>query len=293
MLAAGAVNTPQILQLSGIGPGQALAETGIEVLHANRNVGGHLQDHLGVNYIYRVSEPTLNQAFGTWAGRIACGMRYVATRRGPLSLSVNQMGGMVRTSPDLPRPDTQLYFNPVSYRTRYVDKRLLLNPDPWPGLIFSSNACRPTSTGRIDLASPDPAAPPRIVPNYLSTNKDVADVIASARLIASLRNAQAMKALIVEAVDIEVGRAGDDEILADFRARAGTVFHPCGTCRLAPEGDGGVVDARLRVHGIEGLRVADASVFPNITSGNTNAPAIMVGFKAGEMIAADAHEGVH
>ena len=290
VLAAGAVNTPQILQLSGIGPGAALKDAGIEVLHANGNVGGQLQDHLGVNYIYRVSEPTLNQLLGSWAGRIACGVRYVATRRGPLSLSVNQMGGMVRTSPDLPRPDTQLYFNPVSYRTQYVDKRLLFSPDPWPGLIFSFNACRPTSTGRIDIASPDPAAPPRIVPNYLSTNKDVADVIASARLIARLCNSQAMRHLLVEAIDLDIGSAGEDAILADFRARAGTVFHPCGTARMAPAAEGGVVDAHLRVHGVEGLRVADASVFPNITSGNTNAPAIMVGFRAGELIAADARD---
>ena len=290
VLTAGAVSTPQLLQLSGIGPGETLAGAGIEVLHANPAVGGHLQDHLGINYIYRVSEPTLNQALGTWAGRIACGMRYVATRSGPLSLSVNQMGGMVRTSPGLARPDTQLYFNPVSYRAQHVDRRLLLRPDSWPGLIFSFNACRPTSTGRIDIASPDPAAAPRIAPHYLSTEEDLADVIASARLIARLRGAQAMRTLIVEAMDLEVGRAGEEEILADFRARAGTVFHPCGTARMAPEADGGVVDARLRVHGVDGLRVADASVFPNITSANTNAPAIMVGFKAGEMIAADARQ---
>lgn len=290
VLAAGAVNTPQILQLSGIGPGEVLDRAGVKVIHANDNVGGGLQDHLGVNYIYRVSEPTLNQALGTWAGRIACGLRYLVTRRGPLSLSVNQMGGMVRTSPALPRPDAQLYFNPASYRAQRIDKRLLLSPDPWPGLIFSFNSCRPTSTGRIDIEFPDPAAPPRIVPNYLSTNKDVADVIAAARLIGRLRRTQAMRSLIVEAIDLEVGSAGEDEIAADFRARAGTVFHPCGTARMAPEADGGVVDARLRVHGVEGLRVADASIFPNITSGNTNAPAIMVGFRAGEMIAADARE---
>jgi choline dehydrogenase len=288
VLAAGAVNTPQLLQLSGIGPGAVLARASIDVLHANPAVGGGLQDHFGVNYSYRVSEPTLNQALGTWAGRVACGVRYVATRQGPLSLSVNQMGGLVRTSPELPRPDTQLYFNPVSYRAQDIDKRPLLRPDPWPGLIFSFNACRPTSTGRIDIVSPDPAAAPRIVPNYLSTDRDVADVIASARLIARLRSSGAMGRLIVEAIDLEVGHADEAAILADFRARAGTVFHPCGTARMAPQAGGGVVDARLRVHGVEGLRIADASIFPNITSANTNAPAIMVGFRAGELIAADA-----
>lgn len=293
ILAAGAIGSPQILQLSGIGPGEVLSRHGTPVLHESVGVGGHMQDHLGINYIYRVSEPTLNQMLGSWAGRIACGARFLATRTGPLSLSVNQMGGMVRTSPDLPRPDTQLYINPLSYSTLYEGKRVLTKPDPWPGLILSFNPCRPTSTGRVDIASPEPTAAPRIAPNYLSTDKDIEDVLASARLIGRIRRTKALERLLVAPVDLDVSQADDETIVADFRARSGTVFHPCCTCRMAPETQGGVVDHRLRVHGVEGLRVADASVFPNITSANTNAPAIMVGFRAGEMIAADAREAAH
>ena len=284
ILAAGAVASPQLLQLSGIGPGTLLASMGIFLLHANDAVGGHLQDHLGVNYYYRATEPTLNQVLGSWTGRLGAGMRFLATRTGPLSLSVNQIGGMVRTSPDLPRPDAQLYFNPLSYSTEDAGKRPLFRPDPWPGFIIGFNPCRPTSRGRIDIASPDPLAPPRIRPNYLSTDRDVVDVIACARLVGRIDRTSAMRRLIQGAPRFDLANATDAEILEDFRQRSGTVFHACGTCRMAPEAEGGVVGPDLRVHGVERLRVADASIFPNITSANTNAPAIMVGHKAAEAI---------
>ena len=286
VLSAGAVNTPQILQLSGVGPGAVLNRNGIEVRYANDAVGGGLQDHLGIDYFYRASEPTLNEVLGTWRGRLFAGARFLMSRSGPLSLSVNQMGGMVRTSPDLARPDAQLYFNPLSYSTAQVGKRQLLRPDPYPGFIIGFNACRPTSSGRIDIASPDPGRPPRIVPNYLSSNKDVADVIACARLIGRLQDTRAMRELIKAMPSFDMAAASDDEILDDFRARSGSVFHACGTCRMAPQQDGGVVDAELRVYGVEGLRVVDASVFPNITSANTNAPAIMVAYKAADLMLA-------
>ncbi|MGH6933595.1 MAG: GMC family oxidoreductase [Dongiaceae bacterium] len=262
IVAAGAVNSPQILQLSGIGPGNVLRAAGVAVRHANDAVGGGLQDHLGINYSYRATEPTLNQTLGTWRGRIACGLRYLAWRAGPLSLGVNQMGGLVRSSPQAPRPDLQLYFNPLSYSISHADKRPLLSPDSWPGFIMAFNACRPTSTGRIEIAAPDPARPPRIHPNYLDTAGDIAEAIAGARLIGRLQDTSAMGRLIAAPPGFDVARASDDEIVADFRARSGTVFHPCGTCRMAPESERGVVDASLRVHGVDGLRVVDASIFP-------------------------------
>jgi choline dehydrogenase len=285
VLSAGAVNSPQLLQLSGIGPAEVLRAAGIDLLHVNDAVGGGLQDHLGISYFYRATEPTLNQALGTWAGRLASGLRFLLSRSGPLSLSINQIGGMVRTSPDLPRPNAQLYFNPLSYSVEYKGKRPLLSPDPWPGFIMSFNPCRPTSRGRIDIDSPDPTKAPRIRPNYLSTDADIADVIAGGRLLARFQETAAMRRLVAAPPRFDLARAGDAEIVADFRARSGTVYHPCGTCRMAPEGQGGVVDASLRVHGVEGLRVADASVFPNITSANTNAPTIMVAHKAAQLIA--------
>jgi choline dehydrogenase len=284
ILSAGAINSPQILQLSGIGPGAVLKAAGIPVLHANDAVGGGMQDHLGINYFHRATEPTLNQVLGTWRGRIACGLQYLAYRGGPLSLSVNQMGGLVRSTPGAARPDTQLYFNPLSYSIEHKGGRRLLKPDPWPGFILSFNPCRPTSKGRIDIASPDPAMPPRIAPNYLSTEQDIRDVVAGARLIGRFESTAAMRRLIDGPPRFDLSRASDEEIVADFRARCGTVFHACGTCRMAPIEHGGVVDAGLRVYGAERLRVVDAAIFPNVTSANTNAPTIMVAHKAAQLI---------
>jgi choline dehydrogenase len=262
-----------------------LRDRGIEVVHASDAVGGGLQDHLGISYFYRATEPTLNQALGTWTGRLACGLRFLAARKGPLSLSVNQFGGIVRSSPAARRADLQLYFNPLSYSVEQTGKRELLKPDPWPGFILGFNSCRPTSTGRIDIASPDPSMPPSIRPNYLSTAKDIADVIAAGRLIGRLQETAALRRLIASPPVFDVARADDDAILADFRARSGTVFHACGTCRMAPEAAGGVVGSDLKVHGVERLHVADASIFPNITSANTNAPTIMAAHKAADLIA--------
>jgi choline dehydrogenase len=286
ILAAGAVNSPKLLQLSGIGPGALLSRHGIEVVRANDAVGGGLQDHLGISYFYRATEPTLNNTLGTWRGCIAAGLRFLFAGSGALSLSVNQIGGLVKSNPGRVRPDLQLYFNPLSYQTTVKGRRRLTFPDPWPGFIFGFNACRPTSRGRIDIPSADPQAPPTIAPNYLATQRDVEDVVAGARLIGRFEQTAAMRGLIDGKPQFDLARASDEDIVADFRARSGTVFHPCGTCRMAPESDDGVVDPSLRVHGLEALRVADASIFPNITSANTNAPAILVGRKAAELVLA-------
>ena len=286
ILAAGAVNSPKLLQLSGVGPGELLSRNGVPIVQANDAVGGGLQDHLGISYFYRATEPTLNAILGTWRGLIASGLKFLFAGSGALSLSVNQIGGLVKSDPARARPDLQLYFNPLSYQTAAAGRRRLIYPDPWPGFIFGFNACRPTSRGRIDMASRDPEAAPTIAPNYLATERDLEDVVAGARLIARFERTAAMRGLIDGAPQFDLAQASDDDILADFRARGGTVFHPCGTCRMAPEISGGVVDSRLRVHGIEALRVADASIFPNITSANTNAPAILVGRKAAELVLA-------
>jgi choline dehydrogenase len=209
------------------------------------------------------------------------------SRSGPLSLGVNQIGGLVRSSPSLRRPDAQLYFSPLSYSTEVDGSKQILRPDPYPGFIMAFNACRPTSTGRVEIAAGDPEAPPKISPNYLATDRDVHDVISCARLIGRLQETRAMRSLIVEHPACDPARASDKEIVDDFRDRGNTVFHPCGTCRMGPEDQGGVVDSKLRVYGVEGLRIADASIFPNITSANTNAPTLMVAHKAAQLIADD------
>ena len=285
VLSAGAVGSPKLLQLSGIGPGALLQRNGIALVHDNGAVGGNLQDHLGVNYYFKAKEPTLNSVLGTWPGRVRAAIEFALSRKGALSLSVNQMGGLVRSTPGKARPDVQLYFNPLSYTVVTRDgRRRLMKPDPFPGFILGHNPCRPTSTGRIEIASPDPHAAPRIVPNYLATQKDIDDVIASTRLVERLRQTKAMSALIADTMQFDCAGRSDDEIVEDFRQRSGTVFHPCGTCRMAPEGEGGVLDTELRVRGVEGLRVVDASAFPNITSGNTNAPSILLAYRAGQIM---------
>lgn len=288
ILSAGAVTSPRILQLSGIGPAHRLKELGISPLLNAPHVGGNLQDHLGVNYYFRATEPTLNDALRPFHGKVIAALQYALKRRGPLALSVNQCGGYFRSDTALARPDQQLYFNPVSYSTSPSDKRSVVQPDPFPGFIISFQPSRPTSRGRIDISANDPDAPPLIRPNSLATDEDRAQVIAGGQLCQRLMNTDALKKLVQSAMEPDLFRMTSDDILADFRARCGTVFHPVGTCRMGADAATSVVSPRLSVHGIDGLRVVDASVFPNITSGNTNAPTMMLAHRASDLILDDA-----
>jgi choline dehydrogenase len=287
ILSGGAVNSPLLLQLSGIGPGALLQENGIGVVMENANVGGNLQDHLAVTYYYKSTVPTLNDELNSLWGQAKAALYYLLTRRGTLSLSVNQCGGFVRSSPAAKRVDMQLYFNPITYPSPRPGEVRRIDPDPFSGFILSFQPCRPTSRGRIEIRDADPNTPPRIEPNYLSTEQDIAEVIAGGRLIQRLEAAPAIKAMIKEAIPPILGRMNDAEILADFRARGSTVFHPTSTCRMGASAADAVVDNRGRVFGVEGLRVVDASIFPTVTSGNTNAATIMTARKAGDMIVQD------
>ena len=167
-------------------------------------------------------------------------------------------------------------------------KRPLLNPDPYPGFILSFQPCRPASRGRVEIASADPAASPAIRPGYLSNEGDLDTVVRGGRLVARLARADELSAVIAEGMGPTPEGMSDAQIVEDFRTRADTVFHPVGTCAMGTDPATSVVDQRLRVHGAKGLRVIDASVFPNITSGNTNAPTIMVGWRGAQMVADDA-----
>jgi choline dehydrogenase len=287
ILCGGAVNSPLLLQLSGIGPGALLQRNGIAVAFDNSAVGANLQDHLALTYTYRSRVPTLNDELGSGWGQIKAALQYLLTRRGTLSLSVNQCGGFVRSAPGAARPDTQLYFNPITYPAPRPGEARRIDPDPFPGFILSFQPCRPTSRGRIEIRDRNPDTPPRIEPNYLATDADAAEAIAGGRLIQRLEATPAMESLIKAAVPPALGPMDDAGILADFRARASTVFHPTSTCRMGQAPGEAVVDPRLNVFGVDGLRVVDASVFPTVTSGNTNAATIMVARKAGDMIVAD------
>jgi choline dehydrogenase len=285
IVCGGAVNSPQLLQLSGIGPAATLAAHGIAPVLDNPAVGGHLQDHLAVVYSFKATRATLNEELHSPIRQAIAGARYLLTRRGPLSLSVNQFGGFVRARPDAIRPDVQLYFNPVTYAAG-DSTRKRIQVDGFPGFYLCFQPTRPTSTGRIDLKSADFRQPPHIAPNYLSTDKDVQDAKYGGRLMQAIARTRAIASLIREPLAPDLLRMSEDDLVADFRARAATVYHPVGTCRMGRTLGESVVDAMLRVHGMERLRVVDASVFPTVTSANTNAPTLMVAQRAADIILA-------
>ena len=287
ILCGGAVNSPQLLQLSGIGDAALLAHHGITACVDLPRVGQGLQDHLHVTHTYRARVPTLNDVLGTWAGKLRAAWQFVLSRGGPLSMSVNQAGGFVAVDDDQRVPQMQLYFNPASYSTRDAESQRIMNPDPFSGFSMSVNSCRPTSRGSIAIGSGDAMEPPRIVPNYLSTTHDVRQALAGARLLRRLAATDALQAVTGSEILPGAACASDEDLLSDFRARADTIFHPVGTCAMGPTPASAVVDSRLRVFGVQGLRVVDASVFPSITSANTQAPTIMVAEKAAAMVAED------
>ena len=287
ILAGGSINTPQLLQLSGVGPADVLGSCGVELRHHSPAVGQHLQDHLCIDYVYRSRQPTLNDMLRPWPGRIAVGLQYLLARRGPLSLSLNQGGGFFRTRPDLDRPNMQLYFSPLTYERTPPGVRPLMSPDPFPGFHTSVSPCHPTSRGHLAISSSDPKAPPVIHPNYLATEHDVREILSGVKFLRRLAATATLSKLIDEELKPGLQVRSDDELIADIRTRAYSVFHPVGTCRMGPDPEHAVVDQRLRVHGLGALRVVDASVFPTITSGNTNAPAIMVGEKGASIILED------
>jgi choline dehydrogenase len=216
------------------------------------------------------------------------GAQYLLTGGGPLAKSINHAGGFFRTRPDLDRPNMQLYFQAFSTLMPKAGERPLLTPDPFNGLSIGLSNCRPTSRGHIRLASPDPMAHPIITANAYSTNHDVTEMLEAVKFLRKIA-AQPPMARVIKAElrpGPEVTR--DEDIIADFRQRSGTVYHPSCTARMGDDAATSVVDARLRVHGVQGLRVIDASAFPNLIAGNTNAPSMMIGWRGAELILEDA-----
>ncbi len=286
IIATGAIGSPQLLQLSGVGDPTHLKELGIEIVQGNANVGAHLQDHLGVSHYYKANVPTLNDTLGTWPKRIVAGAKYMLTGQGPLGMSVNQTGGFFRT-PGSDRPNMQLYCQ-VLTTTSVTGARPLLMPDPFPAFSLGVSSCRPKSRGYVAIKSPHESVAPAIQPNSFSHEDDMREMIDGMKFLQKLAATPAFR----DVIDAPIGDAPtcqtDAEIEADIRAQAGTVFHPSCTCRMSPTTIDGVVDNRLRVHGVRGLRVVDASIFPTVTSGNLNAPSMMVGAKGAEMILEDA-----
>ena len=292
ILSAGAINTPQLLQLSGIGPAALLQRLGIDVVVDAPNVGQNLMDHIGVDLEYASRVPSLNQALGSPLGRARAALTYTVFRKGPLAMSLNQAGGFARLSPGQSPPDLQLYFSPLTYRTAPAGKRPLMYPDPFPAFRLGYNQCKPSSRGALQITCADPFAPPSIAPGYLSTEEDRRMAIAGFHLMRKIAAAPSLNAIIERETTPGAGLTDDESVLEFFRTEAGSVFHPCGTCAMGTAPETTVLDERLRVRGLSGLRVADASVFPTIPSGNTNASSIMVGEKASDLILEDTQKGL-
>lgn len=287
ILSAGALNSPHLLYLSGLGPANELQPHGISVLQDMPHVGRHLQDHIGVDFTLAVNRPSLNQKLRPVLGKFLVGLEYLFFKSGPLAMSLNQAGGFVKSDPSLEIPDLQLYFSPLSYSTAPQGKRPLMSPDPYPAVRLGFNPTKPTSEGWISLKSSDPFESPKFVGNYLSTEEDKKVMISGMHLMRKFLKTKAMRDIVEE--ELSPGSDfNDDKSFMDFaRSEGGTVFHQCGTCRMGKDISSSVVDESLKVHGIDGLRVADASIFPRITTGNTNAPSIMVGEKAADIILAE------
>ena len=287
ILSGGSINSPQLLQLSGVGPSALLGNLGIPVVHANDNVGANLQDHVGINYTFKGRLPTLNQILRPWWGKLLVGMQYILLRSGPLSLSMNNAGGFFRTDASMTRPNMQLYFQAFSTVIPKNGERPILTPDPWPGFSIGLSNCRPSSRGEIMIRSSNPRDYPRITANAYSTNADVDEMLAAVKFVRRIAAMPAMAEIIEEEVLPGPSIQSDADLIQDFRKRSGTVYHPVSTCRMGPDASRSVVDPRLKVHGLEALRVIDASIFPDNITGNTNAASILTGWKGADLVLED------
>lgn len=287
ILCGGSVNTPQLMQLSGIGPAALLQSLGISPVLINAEVGNNLTDHQGINYTYEANLPTLNQLLRPWWGKLWAGAQYLLAKHGPLSLSINHAGGFFRTNPSHKLPNMQLYFQAFSTVKPKAGERPILTPDPFPGFSIGLSNCRPTSRGSIMVRTPDARDHPKIVANVFSTDHDVAEMLEAVKFLRTLANTPSMSAIIKSEVLPGPAIVTDEELTLDFRRRSGTVYHPVSTCRMGPDPKTSVVDPRLRVHGTEALRIIDCSIFPAIIAGNTNAAAMMIGAKGADMVLSD------
>lgn len=291
ILSAGAIGSPQLLLLSGIGPAEELRALGIEVKHDAPAVGRNLQDHICYDHFFEARVPTLNSELGNWIGRIKAGAQYALLRRGPLSMSLNQAGGFVRSSKDRARPNIQLYFCPLAYEKASPDSRALIKVRSTPSFSLSASPCRPSSRGFLRLRAADAHVAPEIQPNLLSTAEDMAEIVEAAQLMRRYATTKALGGIIRSETKPGPATQSVDELAAYVRESAYSIFHPSGTCRMGPGAQDSVVDLRLRVHGVSGLRVIDASIFPTIPSANTNAPAMMVAEKGAAFILGEENTG--
>jgi len=282
ILSSGAFNSPQLLQLSGVGPADLLAQHGIKVIADMKGVGADLQDHYQARLNYRSrTHNTINDMMGSLTGRVAAGLRYALLRKGFLTIGAGYAGAFAKTDPMMATPDVQFHF--ILFSADSVGQKL----HPWPGFLASICQLRPESRGFVRIKSSDPAQAPAIQPRYMTAQADRDTMVAGLKLLRRVMSRPAMMRYIDEELAFGQKIHSDDDYLEYARQRGTTVFHPTSTCRMGSDVTA-VVDERLRVHGFQGLRVADASIMPTVVSGNTNAACVMIGEKASDMILQDA-----
>ena len=278
ILSAGAVQSPQLLQLSGIGPERLLSNNNIPIIADLPGVGENLQDHLQLRLMYRCTKPiTTNDDLRSWRGKARIGAKWLLSRKGPLATGINQGGLFTRVLPGSATPDVQFHFATLSAELAGAE------PHPWPGFTMSVCQLRPQSRGSVRIRSADPLEPPAIHANYLAAEIDRRCAVAGAKLARALAATRALKGYVESEYRPGPQARSDDDLLEFARGHGATIFHPAGTCRMGNDA-AAVVDERLRVRGVDGLRVVDCSVMPTLTSGNTHAPAVMIAEKASDLI---------
>lgn len=282
ILSAGAISSPQILQLSGIGDKDLLNKLGIKTIHHNPAVGKNLQDHLQIRLVYKTNTRTLNDELNTWWKKALIGVQYILFRTGPLTLSASQVFAFTNTALDGSRPNIQFHMQPLS-----ADKP---GDGVHPFSAFTMSVCnlRPESRGEVSINSSNPEDLPTIIPNYLSTESDRKVAIESIKVARKIAQANSIKEHILDEFVPGNSLSSDDELLEVARNHSQSIYHPVGTCKMGHDKES-VVDDQLRVHGIKNLRVVDASIMPELVSGNTNAPTMMIAEKAAEMILNNSH----
>ena len=280
ILSAGAISSPQILQLSGIGDEKHLTTLGVKVIHNNPAVGKNLQDHLQVRMVFKTNTRTLNDELNTWWKKALIGLQYALFRTGPLTLSASQVYIFTNTSLDGSRPNIQFHMQPLS-----ADKP---GDGVHPFSAFTMSICnlRPQSRGEVTINSKNPEDLPKIIPNYLSTQSDQKIAIDSIKVARKIANASPLKQHILDEFVPGGSLVSDEDLLEAAKNNSQSIYHPVGTCKMGNDKNS-VVDEHLKVHGVKGLRVVDASIMPELVSGNTNAPTMMIAEKAAEMILID------
>ena len=282
ILAAGALQSPPLLQLSGVGPGGLLQSFGIPVVRDLPGVGENLQDHLQLRLMFKCSKPiTTNDDLASWWRSAAMGLKWILLRRGPLAIGINQGGLFTRALPESKTPDVQFHFATLSAEMAGA------KPHKWSGFTMSVCQLRPESRGTVRIGSADPLAAPLMQANYLEAEQDRRCAVAGVRLARSLAATQALRPYILEEYRPGAKAQTDEELLEFARRYGATIFHPSGTCAMGSD-RAAVVDDRLRVQGVGGLRVIDCSIMPRLVSGNTAAPVVMIAEKGADLVLEDA-----